>query len=79
VTIRDQLQAAWRRDGRAAVDICEEAGVGRRTFFNALRGLPVRSENLFALCAVLGIDVLQVPRRNLHSETSVVSHTLKTW
>ncbi len=69
MTVREQLRDAYLRDGRPAVDICEEAGVGRRTFFNALRGLPVRSENLFALCTVLNIDVLYIPRSNLHTDT----------
>jgi hypothetical protein len=46
-----------------AIDICEEAGVGRRTLFNALAGRPVRSENLFAICTVLRMDVLRVPVR----------------
>ena len=70
MTVREQLRDAYLRSGMTAVDICEEAGVGRRTFFNALRGLPVRSENLFAICTVLRMDVLRVPPppdSNLHT------------
>ena len=64
MTVREQLREAYLRSGMSAVDICEEAGVGRRTFFHALAGRPVHSQNLFAICSVLRIDVLHVPQCN---------------
>jgi hypothetical protein len=63
MTIREQLRAAYLIDGRAAVDICAEAGVSRATFFNALSGRPVLTNNLFALCAALRVSSLDVPAR----------------
>jgi predicted transcriptional regulator len=67
MTVREQLRDAYLRSGMTAIDICEEAGVGRRTLFNALAGRPVRSENLFAICTVLRMDVIRVPSSNLHT------------
>ncbi len=63
MTIREQLRAAYLTSGLTAIDICTEAGVSRATFFNALSGRPVCSDNLFALCAVLRVSSLAVPMR----------------
>ncbi len=63
MTIREQLRAAYLDSGLTAIDICTEAGVSRATFFNALSGRPVCSDNLFALCAVLRVSSLAVPMR----------------
>jgi transcriptional regulator with XRE-family HTH domain len=61
VTIREQIRAAYLASGLSQEEIAFRAGVSSKTLWNILSGRNAASENLFAVCVVLGLTEIHVP------------------
>lgn len=62
MTVREQLRTAYLASGLTQEEIAFRAGVSSKTLYNALSGRNVETENLFAVCAVLGVSSLVIPQ-----------------
>ena len=63
MTVREQVRAAYLASGLSQEEIAHRAGVSPKTLWNILSGRNADTENLFAVCVVLGLSALHVPRR----------------
>jgi transcriptional regulator with XRE-family HTH domain len=60
MTIREQVRAAYLASGLTQEEIAFRAGVSSKTLWNILSGRNADSENLFAVCVVLGLTSIHV-------------------
>lgn len=61
MTVPDQIRAAYRASGLTQEEIAYRAGVSSKTLWNILAGRNTEAENLYAVCAVLGVSSLTIP------------------
>ena len=62
------LRRAWRDSGLTLGQIGVRAGVSENTVWNVMAGRNVRTYSLFAVCQVLGVSTLPVPRASTSCE-----------
>lgn len=64
MTVHEQVRAAYRASGLTQEEIAHRAGVSAKTLWNILAGRNADTENLLAVCVVLGVSSLTVPQRH---------------